>query len=195
MANQPRGLVASRTLDGRAPNAARLYRTHSKNTARIWSGDLVYLDADGAVQSYTAAASANTPILGVVDAVYDRSGGHPKPKTHALPSGIAGAEVSADSFIAVHDDPAIVFVGMADASSGQTDIGKYASVSAGTPVTAAGRSGAVIKNSSTEASAGGGAILKIVGLAPSELDRTGGTNNDIEVVIAHHHFNTEANTR
>jgi len=193
MANQPRGLVASRTLDGRAPNAARLYRTHSKNTARIWSGDLVYLDSDGAVQSYTAAASANTPVLGVVDAVYDRSGGHPKPKTHALPSGILGAEVSGDSFIAVHDDPDMVFVGMADASSGQTDIGKFVAVSAGTPVTAAGRSGVVIKNSITEASAGQGAVLKVIGLAPSEIDRTGGTNNDLEVVIARHHWRVTDN--
>lgn len=193
MANQARGLVPSRTLDGRPPNQSRLYRTHSKNTARIWKGDLVYLDSDGAVQSYTAAASANTPVLGVVDAVYDRRNGQPKPKTHSKPNGILGAEVSADAFIAVHDDPSLVFVGMADASSGQTNIGKFCAVSAGSPSTAAGRSGVVIKNSSTEASAGGGAVLKIVGLAPSELDRTGGTDNDLEVIVAFHHWNVTNN--
>jgi hypothetical protein len=164
----------------------------SKNTARIWKGSLCYLDADGAVQSYTASASANTPILGVAAGSYDRVNGHPKPKTHAT---LQAAEVSSDSCVDVWDDPDIVFVAQADTSSGESQIGRFVTVSAGTPVTAAGRSGDVIKNSAIFASAGDGAVLKVVGLALNELDRTGEANNDLEVIIARHHFNTSNNNQ
>ena len=180
--NNPRGFVPTRTLRGDSNFRTTIYATLGGNLNQLFKGDLVFLDALGRPQLVTGVSAGSTAPIGVVAAVYDAN---KRAKTHALPSGHIGADVSATNFVEVYDDPDIVFTVQADTSVGPGFIGNYVAVTANAPSTAAGRSGQIVAIADLTTSALGHP-LQIIGIAPNEMDELGGANNDIEVVISHH---------
>ena len=182
-ADTNRGFIASRKLDGQAPGAANWYETNARNAAQIFPGDLVFLDANGEVQAFTGTSATAIAPLGVVQAVYNSN---KRPLTFNQPDvGGPFVQASTAAWIAVHDDPDLVFLVNADASANRTMIGDFASVTAGAANTAAGRSGMAISVATVTATAVGHP-LKIVGLGPTEIDGAYGAGNDLEVIISNH---------
>ena len=176
-----RGFVPAKRLDGQPPAIARLYPTGS-NLISLFIGDSVYLNSNRKVQAfYAQQVSANSPaVLGVVVGTYDAN---KRPKTHAA-GGALNISTSTAGFVAVCDDPDALFEIEVSASLGPSQIGHFCSPVSGSPVSAAGRSG--MKLSDTTVVTAAGHAFQIVSLAPSELDGLGGPNNNVLVRISNH---------
>ena len=177
-----RGFVPTRRQDGSPPSPANRYATGSNPTI-IMLGDPVFLNANRKVQKYLAQhASANSPaVLGVVVGLLNSDG---RPLTHAAEKKIG---VSADGFIQVVDDPDCLFEIECSASiSPTTGVGNFATVVETANTTANGRSG--VKLAETNVVTAAGHPFQLYSLAPTELDRAGGPNNNWLVRISNHVF-------
>lgn len=181
--NRPRGFVATRTADGEPPNGANLYPTGS-NRAQIFIGDAVFLDANRKIQVFNQQTSANAPaVLGAVVGLFDNN---KKPQTHLAAKGIA---VSAAGYVAVIDDPDVLFEVQCSASVGPSQIGQFAQPTSGAGnvgVTANGQSTYML-NDTTVVTAAGHAF-QVYSISPRELDGLGGPNNKVLVRISNHVF-------
>ena len=179
--SEQRGFRPARTNDGAAFRTT-LYPTQARNARAIFSGDPLYL-INGRVQVWTTQASADAPpLIGIAGGVLD---GNKRPFTHSLPSGGPFIPASTAGFVMVYDDPDTVFIAQANTSVGTSHTLQFATVSVGTPVTAAGKSGFELNVGSAVVSAAG-EPFQILGLAPFELDGLGGTSNKVLCRISNH---------
>ena len=180
--NRPDGFTASRQMDGDAPARAKRYATKGSNSGRIFRGDPVQL-VSGEIHPFTGGVSANSaPILGIVGHV---TNSEDRPFTHTPTA--AFIETSAEGFAYVYDDPDTVFTIQANASAGESATGLFATVSAGAPTTAVGRSGKTLNLTGAVATAVG-QPFQVIGVSDLEFDRAGGANNKVEVRISNHEY-------
>ena len=175
-----RGLVPARRQDGQPPAAANMYPTGS-NTNILMLGDLVFYDANRKVQRYqNAITTANAPAaLGAVIGLFDENR---KPLTHVADKKIS---VSASGYVLVCDDPDTLFEAEILASVGPSNMGQFVTIVTGAPVTANGNGGQRVASPVATAA---GHPLQIYSLAPTEVDRVGGSANNVLVRISNHVF-------
>lgn len=130
---------------------------------QFFIGDAVRLKTSGKA----APASSTSNILGIVQGIFkSNNAGQPAPLTFNLPSIGLYLQSSQAGFVSVVVDPNKTFLASIDVTASAGLIGSNAFVSAGTPVTAAGRSGMTLKKA-TSTSADG--QFMIVGLSPADL--------------------------
>lgn len=173
----PRGLVPHRRQDGQPPSPANFYPTGSNRNV-LMLGDAVFLNADRKIQRWDQQVSAGAPaLLGAVVGLFDENR---KPLTHIANKQIG---VSASGYVAVVDDPDCLFEAEILASVGPSNIGNFVTVVTGAPVTANGNGGQRVASMVVTAA---GHPLQIYSLAPTELDRVGGSANNVLVRISNH---------
>lgn len=157
------GFVGCRSLDGGQPVCVTKEVTASAGTT-YFIGDPVVLKTTGLVDT---ASAASTNIFGVVQGVFKKnSAGQPAPLTFNLPSTGNYLAAGQAGFVSVITNPQQTFLALIDVTASAALIGANAFVSAGTPVTAAGRSGYSLKKATTTSADG---HFQIVGLAPTDL--------------------------
>lgn len=174
-----RGLVPARRQDGQPPSPANFYPTGS-NANILMLGDAVYLNADRKIQRWDQELSANSPaLLGAVVGLFDENR---RPLTHIADKRIG---VSASGYVAVVDDPDCLFEAEILVSVGPSNIGQFLTVVTGSPVTANGNGGQRVATMVVTAA---GHPCQIYSIAPTELDRVGGSANNVLVRISNHAF-------
>lgn len=192
----PRGFVEYRHLGGATNAATRRYRVkvdHGHN--QLFAGDPVVLVSGDCVIRAVPGTTASLPILGVVRAVLNSNG---RPFTHSAPSGGAFIPASTAGYAEVNIDPFQTYLVDADATAVSTYVGQYCDITAGTPNTAAGRSGMSIKVASAVNTVSANTVpFQIIALGDDNLDGfVGGENNqDLEVIISNHVFTNRNKAR
>lgn len=162
-AQQVRGFVGARSLNGGNSVLVTKEVTASAGT-QYFIGDPVTLKTTGKVDTVSAAS---TNIFGIVMGIFKaNAAGQPAPLTFNLPSSGLFLASGQTGFVSVCTDPYQTYLAQIDVTASAALIGSNAFVSAGTPVTAAGRSGYSLKKA-TSTSADG--QFQIVGLAPTDL--------------------------
>lgn len=192
--NNPRGFVPVNSLDGRTDFSHRRYAVSANNPTAIFIGDPVELnDGNVRVIDTSGASAGERGILGIVRAVYDSN---EKPLTHSLPTNGQFIDGSTAGFVDVVDDPEVLFLVNSDATASQSMIGQFVRATAGTPSSAAGRSGFSLRLADTT-NTSVGHRFKIVSVGPNELisGRAGqfANNQDIVVQISDHHHRRKVN--
>ncbi len=158
-----RGFVGARSLNGGADVLVTKGVTVTSNTM-YFIGDPVELKSTGLVD-VVSAASPN--IFGIIQGIFkSNSSGQPAPLTFNLPSTGLYLQSGQAGFVSVATDPQKTYLVTIDVTASAALIGANAFVSAGTPVTAAGRSGFSLKKATTTSADG---QFQIVGLAPTDL--------------------------
>lgn len=186
----PRGLVATRTLNGGTSFRTQLRPTRGANLESIFPGDLVYLNSNGRVQKALVGTAAGQPLLGVVRAVYNKNF---RPRTFAQPTTSAYVAVSTTAWLEVYEDPDIIYTINCSASCGDVHIGQFANIVMNVGNTAAGISGMSLDLVDVTATSIGHA-LQVYAVSSNEagpqdpMTATGGANNDVEVRIAQHQW-------
>lgn len=162
-AQQVRGFVGARSLNGSNDVLVTKEVTASAGTF-YFIGDPVTLKSTGKVDTVSAGT---TNIFGIVEGIFKKnSAGQPAPLTFNLPSTGLYLAPGQEGFVSVSTDPQKTFLVQIDVTASAALIGANAFVSAGTPVTAAGRSGYSLKKAVTTSADG---QFMIVGLAPTDL--------------------------
>ncbi len=157
------GFIGARSLNGGA-TICQTYEVSAGAGSQFFIGDAVSLKTTGKVDPATAAS---TNICGIVQGIFKKNNaGQPAPLTFNLPSTGLFLSSGQTGFVSVVVDPNKTYLVTIDVTASVALIGSMAFVSAGTPVTAAGRSGYTIKKA-TSTSADGQFL--IVGLAPTDL--------------------------
>lgn len=158
-----RGFVGARSLNGGNPVLVTKGVTASAGTT-YFIGDPVTLKSTGLVDTVSAAS---TNIFGIVMGIFkSNSSGQPAPLTFNLPGTGNYLAASQAGFVSVCTDPYQTYLVTIDVTASAALIGANAFVSAGTPVTAAGRSGYSLKKAVSTSADG---QFQIVGLAPTDL--------------------------
>lgn len=157
------GFIGARSLNG-GGDVLVTYPVSAGAGSQFFIGDPVTMKTTGKVDPTTAAS---TNICGIVQGIFKQNNaGQPAPLTFNLPSKGLYLDTNQAGFVSVIVDPAKTYLVTIDVTASAALIGSMAFVSAGTPVTAAGRSGYSIKKA-TSTSADGQFL--IVGLAPTDL--------------------------
>lgn len=159
-----RGFVGARSLDGGGPVLVTKGVTASAGT-QYFIGDAVTLKTTGLVDT-VSAASVN--IFGVIQGIFkSNAAGQPAPLTFNLP-GQGGLFLASNQagFVSVITNPQQTFLVTIDVTASAGLIGSNFFVSAGTPVTAAGRSGQSLAKAISLSADG---HFMCVGLAPTDL--------------------------
>ena len=157
------GFVGCRSLNGGNDVLVTLPVTASAGTT-YFIGDPVVLKTTGKVDT---ASAASTNIFGIVQGVFKQNAsGQPAPLTFNLPSTGLYLAAGQAGFVSVNVDPYKTYLALIDVTASAALIGSNAFVSAGTPTTAAGRSGYTLKKATTTSADG---QFQIVGLAPTDL--------------------------
>lgn len=190
--DNPRGLVATNTLDGHVVGPSRKFPVSSNNPSAIFPGDPVKL-VNGYVRVIdTSTPSAGEPgVLGVVSSLLDSNG---KPLTHSQPTKGPFLDASTAGYAEVNVNPDQIYRASTDATAAQSMIGQFVRVSAAAANSAAGVSGFLVKLADATATNTAAHQFMIVGVGSNE-EATGGTgdnafanNQDIEVIISDHIF-------
>lgn len=156
------GFVGARSLNGGA-DILQTVAVSSSTGNQFFIGDAVALKTSGKV----APAKSTGNIMGIVQGIFkSNNAGQPAPLTFNLPSIGLFLQSSQAGFVSVNTDPFKTYMALIDVTASAALIGSNAFVSAGTPVTAAGRSGYTLKKA-TSTSADG--QFQIVGLSPFDL--------------------------
>lgn len=130
---------------------------------QFFIGDAVKMKTTGKA----APAGSTGNIWGIVQGIFkSNTAGQPAPLTFNLPSIGLYLQSSQAGFVSINVDPYKTYLASIDVTASAALIGSNAFVSAGTPVTAAGRSGMTLKKA-TSTSADG--QFQIVGLSPADL--------------------------
>jgi hypothetical protein len=130
---------------------------------QFFIGDAVKLKTTGKA----APASSTSNIWGIVQGIFkSNNAGQPAPLTFNLPSIGLYLQSSQAGFVSINTDPYKTYLAPIDVTASTAMIGSMVHISAGTPVTAAGRSGMTLAKT-TSTSADG--QFQIVGLAPTDL--------------------------
>lgn len=157
------GFQGSRSLNGGGEVLVTKEVTASAGT-QYYIGDAVTLKTTGKVDTVSAAS---TNIFGVVQGIFKKnSDGEPAPLTFNLPSNGLFLQSGEEGFVSVITDPQKTYLATINATATEALIGSNAFVSAGTPTSAAGRSGQVLSGTVTTSADG---HFMIVGLAPTDL--------------------------
>ncbi len=186
-----RGLIPSRTMDGRQDFHILDYRVSANNLARIMRGDIVQLDANGDVQwvNNLTTAAQRAPI-GVVAYCL---GADRRPLTFNQPTRGPYILTSTDGYVGVYVDPNIIYNVQCDATASRANVGSYIGVTAGAGNTAAGYSTTQVRFADVTTTSVGH-YLQIVGISPDELtdNYEGGAAGvrNLEVRFSRHRFNT-----
>lgn len=158
-----RGFVGARSLNGGNDVLVTKGVTASAGCT-YFIGDPVELKTTGLVDVVSAAS---TNIFGIVMGIFkSNAAGQPAPLTFNLPSTGLYLAAGQAGFVSVCTDPQKTYLVTIDVTASAALIGANAFVSAGTPVTAAGRSGYSLKKATTTSADG---QFMIVGLAPTDL--------------------------
>lgn len=158
-----RGFVGARSLNGGNPVLVTKGVTASAGTT-YFIGDPVTLKSTGLVDTVSAAS---TNIFGIVMGVFkSNSSGQPAPLTFNLPTTGNYLSAGQAGFVSVCTDPMQTYLATIDVTASAALIGANFFVSAGTPVSAAGRSGYSLAKASTVSADG---QFQCVGLAPTDL--------------------------
>lgn len=156
------GFIGCRSLNGGC-DVLQTIAVSSSTGNQFFIGDAVKLKTSGKV----APAGSTGNILGIVQGIFKSNiSGQPAPLVFNLPSIGLYLQSSQAGFVSVNSDPFKTYLVTIDVTASAALIGSNAFVSAGTPVTAAGRSGMTIKKA-TSTSADG--QFQIIGLAPTDL--------------------------
>lgn len=156
------GFVGCRSLNG-GTDVIMTVPVSSSTGNQFFIGDAVKLKTTGKA----APAGSTGNILGIVQGIFkSNNSGQPAPLTFNLPSIGLYLQSSQAGFVSVNVDPYKTYLALIDVTASAALIGSNAFVSAGAPVTAAGRSGMTLKKA-TSTSADG--QFQIVGLAPTDL--------------------------
>lgn len=157
------GFVGARSLNGGNTVLVTKEVTASAGTF-YFIGDPVTLKTTGKVDTVSAAS---TNIFGIVMGIFKaNAAGQPAPLTFNQPSTGLYLAPNQAGFVSVCTDPYQTYLVTIDVTASAALIGANAFVSAGTPVTAAGRSGYSLKKATTTSADG---QFQIVGLAPTDL--------------------------
>ena len=199
--NNARGFVEFRSLNGNSNPATHLYRarqTSQGSPALIRPGDPVVLVSGNRVARMTSDGTVAFPLVGVVRAVYDNTGGNrglPKPKTFSLPSNAPVIGQAADGWVEVNIDPFQTYIANVDATSTDVGVGLFFGTTVHNTGTVLGRSGFGIEFDATSMPSWDH-MWQVIDFSPLEIERantpTGGLadlNADYEVKIAVHAFN------
>lgn len=158
-----RGFVGCRSLSGSNDVLVTKGVTASAGT-QYFIGDAVTLKTTGLVDT-VSAASVN--IFGVIQGIFkSNAAGQPAPLTFNLPSTGNFLASGQAGFVSVITDPQKTFLVTIDVTASAGLIGSNFFVSAGTPVTAAGRSGQSLAKAISLSADG---HFMCVGLAPTDL--------------------------
>lgn len=156
------GFSGCRTLNG-GSSIAITVPVSSSTGNRFFIGDAVTMKTTGKA----APASSTSNIWGVVQGIFkSNSAGQPAPLTFNLPTPGLFLAPSQAGFVSILTDPYQTFLAPIDVTASAALIGSHAFVSAGTPVSAAGRSGMTLKKATTTSADG---QFQIVGLSPADL--------------------------
>lgn len=160
---QVAGFQGSRSLNGGCDVLVTKEVTASAGT-EYFIGDAVTLKTTGKVDTVSAAS---TNIFGVVQGIFKKnSAGEPAPLTFNQPTRGPYLTAGEEGFVSVITDPQKTFLAQIDVTASAALIGANAFVSAGTPTTAAARSGQSLAKATTTSADG---HFQIVGLAPTDL--------------------------
>ena len=194
MANTPRGFVEHRNLAGRVSPITRWRQVKADGTSgshQKFPGDPVVLVSGNSIARYPAAGTAaSLPVLGVIRDVFNAN---KRPLTHNLPTNGNFLPASTAGWVTVNEDPHATFLVNTDATVDATLIGQFVDSTAGTPTTAAGRSGFSIEVGTGTNTAGATTPFQIVEIGFNNLTKDTGSgivggeaNQDVEVIIARH---------
>jgi hypothetical protein len=185
--------VEHRNLGGRVAPITRTRKTKADHTRyAIFPGDPVILVSGDAVSRIRLGADATTNdtgrVLGVVRAVLNSNG---RPKTHSLPGGDLHVPASTAGFVQVNEDPSQTFLVSTDTTATSGMVGRFVRLTANAPNSAAGISGLLVANNLVHVTGTANAPFQVVGLGANNLDGwvDNETGQDIEVMIAFHHWN------
>ncbi len=196
--NSPRGLVEARNTGGRVSPITRLRRVKANGDSgahQKFAGDPVILVSGNTVaRAPQTATTASIAIVGVIRAVLTNAtfGKDARPRTFSQPDGGPFIPASTAGWVEVNEDPNQTYLVNSASTVTSTHIGQFIDISAGTPNTAAGRSGFNAALGTATNTALATVPYHIVGIADNNLDGiVGGENNqDIEVRIANHAWAT-----
>lgn len=194
MVDNPRGFVEHRNLAGRVSPITRIRRVKADGASgshQKFSGDPVVLVSGNTIARYPAAGTAaSLPVLGVIRSILNNN---KRPLTHNLPSTGHFLPASTAGWVEVNEDPHCTFLVNTDATVTSTLIGQFVDSTAGTPTTAAGRSGFSIEVGTGTNTAGATVPFQVVEVGFNNLSKDTGSglvggeaNQDVEVIIARH---------
>lgn len=185
------GLVPVRSLNGRHDPITNRYKktTEGDDTALIYVGDPLALNADGTVRALkaadTTAAAAN--YIGVAARIFINQDG--RSRVHGLPDQHPNISVTADAdWIDVYDDPDQVFAARTSTSAGMSEVGNTTNITTTARVTAAGISGVQLDLSTSAAIAQN--PFRIVRVSTDNLENgeLGDAEGRVEVIANNHVF-------
>lgn len=185
--HNPRGFVPTRTLDGRIDFRTQLRATNGNNGAHIFPGDLVTMTTAGSIDRWPGTNDATQKPIGVARAVYNTN---KRPFTFSQPDNGPFLPASTAGFVDVIEDPDVIYTIHMTTSAGVVDsLMDYFAASAGSPTSAAGRSGFLMDAAATTQPSDSHP-LQLLAVSTNELDSpaAGVSANDVEVRIAHHRF-------
>jgi len=160
---QVAGFVGARSLNGGCDVLVTKEVTASAGT-EYFIGDPVVLKTTGKVDT---ASAASTNIFGIVQGVFKKNtAGEPAPLTFQAPDDGLFLKASQEGYVSVNTDPYKTYLASIDVTASAALIGANAFVSAGTPTSAAGKSGYSLAKATTTSADG---HFQIVGLAPTDL--------------------------
>jgi hypothetical protein len=194
--DDPRGFVECRHLGGAVTPSTYRYPIEADGgrSAQFakYAGDPFVLASGQYVARGSADNSGGVPLIGVARALYYNSNGKPKSMTFGQPNNGPVLPASVAGWAEINVDPFQTYLANTDTTVLGTNIGQYVGTTVGSPNTAAGRSGFMIKISTATNSANVTTPWQIIGIAPTELDGLTQTegNQDVEVKIAYHAFAT-----
>ena len=158
-----------------------------KNDTSIFIGDVVNLDASGAIQRINDAASGGDSRLplGVVGAVFDVNR---RPFTFNQPDSGSFIPTSTRGFVGVYESPHIIYRANCSSTASYLNVGAFCAVRVCAATTLVGRSGMGVDLGANTAATAAGEFLKLYNISPMDglLDEarlSGQANQDVEVVI------------
>lgn len=158
-----RGFVACRKLGG-GDAILKTYAVSASSNEAYFVGDAVTLGTSGKLRTLKAAST--TAPLGVINALWDSSGGKPIPRRLSMPSAGPYLASGAAGFATVNIDSEQTYVVQIDKNITEADFGAVAKVSAGAPNTSNGLSGQTLTGTVTTST---DSHFQLIGFAPIEL--------------------------
>lgn len=195
-ADDPRGFVECRHLGG-AVNPTTLRKPIEADGGRSaqfakYAGDPAIMCSGQYVGRASADNSGGVALIGIIRDVFTNSGGLPRPLVFNQPGAGPVLAASVAGWVDINVDPFQTYVANTDTTVLGTHIGQYVGTTVGAALTAAGRSGFMVRIASATAVPNGDVPFQIVGFAPNNLGGLNdiGTegNQDVEVIIANHVF-------
>lgn len=159
-----------------APYATKTFKVVATANNAYYNNDPVKLEGNTGLAERVTASSAT--LLGVVIASYKDVGGEKRPLTHSQPTNGPFLTSGQAGFVDVITDPRVRYIAAIDTSASAGLIGKFVTVTAGSPNQKSGQSGYGIKAASATAANTSSRTFQIVSISDFEIAQYG-RNKDI----------------